>query len=233
MVDDRVPPQHRRHLVTQVAAEDGQLLILPADRSPAEHPEPRARPVLPDRAPYPVTVRDGVVVLSTYTPGGAPKTSGAWPVESVECGGELSYWAGFSRLWDSDQTIVNVERDMQFDDALVAELVDCPHPLCAYPYRVYPTAKGKFIYCGTATPPGGEGDPVWLSPGDEWAVWHSIGFCKITPQARVKPLDAMFWQWLEHSINRVVCRAAGLQWHVHWPEIRHYHDYEATPDHLW
>jgi hypothetical protein len=223
--------------VGRLVAEDGQLLILPADREAPENPEPRSAPVVADRPAYQITlpVSADVIVLAAHLPDRPVHTSDLFKVLDLEVGDDLRYSNGLASLWGTNKTIVNVEQDMQFSDELVAELVECPEPLCAYPYQVYPTAKGKFIYCGTTdAPEPGDKDPRWLKgPDDTRSVWHSIGFCKITPQARVKPIDRMFWKWLEHAVNRVVCREAGLTWHVHWPEIRHYHNYLETPDHLW
>lgn len=216
-----------------------------------------------------------------------------YPVHGVECRGEFSYCQGVQEAWLTDKIIVNVEHDMEFSDVLVSGLVDCPHPACAYAYRVFPTALQRFIYCATTTsvadaeyeqyrqnksrrvaqlaaeraahgedellvesPRPGKGEPAsdtynavgspptpeaqaisdvtvdWIEPGDEWAEWSSIGFCKIAPEARSAPLDRMFWQWLEHGINRVVS-SDGTRWHIHWPEVKHHHDYKTVPDHLW
>jgi hypothetical protein len=203
---------------------------------PAENPEPRTPPFVAPRPPYEISlpVRDDVVVTSSFLPGEQPKASDLWPVLGIECKGELSYWHGLASVWPTDKIIVNVERDMEFSDELVAELAECREPLCTYPYKVYPSKLGRFIYCATAREPSHEDiDPHWIQPGDDEAVWSSIGFCKIAPEARVKPLDAMFWKWLEHSVNRCVCQLGGFVWHIHWPEIRHEHDYSVTPDHLW
>lgn len=222
------------------AVEEDQLLIPPDPfKAPPEVSEPRTPPVVAPRAPYEIkSVAPETLVVSSFLPGNRPFSSELFPVMGVECVGELSYWGGLSSQWDSDHTLINVEQDMEFSDQLVAELADCEYPLCAYPYQVYPNALGRFIYCATRTVPGLDpdghpNDPVWIEPGDEWAVWSSIGFCKIAPAARVRPLDSMFWQYLEHSINRVTGKYAGLQWHIHWPEIVHGHNYEEIPDHLW
>jgi len=206
------------------------------DEAPPDDAQPRTAPVVPSRPTYEITTAAPLVV-SSFLPGDKPRESLFFPVMGVECAHELSYWHGLASAWSTDRVIVNVEQDMEFSDELIAELVDCEHPLCAYPYQVYPTMLGRYIYCATTTQPDLNGhprDPRWLEgPDDQWAVWSSIGFCKIAPEARVKPLDAMFWQWLEHCVNRVVCQIAGLQWHIHWPEIRHAHDYEKIADHLW
>lgn len=217
------------------------LYIQPVPEVVPENPESRVQPVIADRhtlsRPITDSMVENTIVVSSYITGNQPKHSDTFNVSEVECRGEFSYWLGLHQQWDTDKTIINVEQDMEFSDDLVAELLDCEHPLCAFPYQVYPTQLGRYIYCATTTPPTTDGsvaDPRWIEgPDDEWAIWSSVGFAKIAPAARVKPLDKLFWQWLEHSINRVVTSYAGLQWHIHWPEIRHHHDYNKIPDHLW
>jgi hypothetical protein len=231
-------------------------------------------------------MREDAVIYSTYLTGEEPVRSSQYLVAGQECTTEFSYCDGLSELWYSDKTIINHEHDMEFSDELVAGLVDCPNPLCAYAYQVFPTKLQRYIYCATRgltleeeleplrqeiefrlddqfpnqdhqalsldlaklaqkqnhpeTPEDWKGvrNCKWIEQGDEWANWSSIGFCKIGKEARIKPLDRMFWQYLEHAINRVVAQGpygygAGLVWHIHWPEVVHFHDYNTTPDHLW
>ncbi len=218
------------------------------------------------------SVRDGVIITSSYLTGEEPVRSDRYSVQGIECKrehGEFDYCDGLQSAWQTDKVLVNIEHDMETSDDLVDGLVRCPYPVCAYAYQVYPTALKRYIYCATSrkrwkagddgvlevdtlaydgTDRGFNYDPrikivgqeyiSWLEEGDEWAVWSSIGFCKIAPVARAKPLDRLFWQWIEHSINRsvgVFMRAggAGYDWHIHWPAIEHHHDYGNIPDHLW
>lgn len=226
---------------TKDYSKDTLFIREPEDPLPL-NPDSKCSPDVPERHTKhrPVDSNSTAVVLAAHLPDRKPlKTD--YTILDVECKGEFSYWLGFNQLWHTDRTIINVEQDMEFSDDLVGELLACKHPLCAFPYQVYPTMMGHYIYCATTTPPRADGkisEPRWVQPGDEWAVWSSIGFCKITPEARPVRLDKQFWQWLEHSINRVVTGNAGLQWHLHWSEIKHYHDYEGkhgkpVPDHLW
>lgn len=190
-------------------------------------------------------MRDDVVVTSSYLTGEEPIKSERYHVQGIECKraqGEFDYCTGLQRVWMTDKLLVNVEHDMEYSDELVDELIACPHPICAYAYQVFPTALGHYIYCATTVEIGNDNpalsNPHWIEEGDEWAIWSSIGFCKIDATARVKPLDRLFWQWIEHSINRVVgtyknAGGAGWSWHIHWPSIQHHHDYEKIPDHLW
>ncbi len=182
------------------------------------------------------------MITSSYLTGEEPVRSERYRVQGIECKrehGEFDYCNGLQEEWMTDKTIVNVEHDMEFSDELVDALVDCPSPLCSYPYQVYPTALARYIYCATTRKLDEDGQEKidWIDEGEEWAYWSSIGFCKIAPEARKLPLDLIFWQWLEHTINRSVGEymnvGAGLSWHIHWPAIKHEHDYKVIPDHLW
>src|ERR1017187_8093019 len=197
------------------------------------------------------SLRDDVVVTSSYLTGEEPVRSERYNVQGIECKtehGEFDYCRGLEEAWLTNKTIVNIERDMEHSDELVDGLVKCPWPLCAYAYKVFPTQLDRYIYCATANQldTNNVRNPTarivtWLNEGEEWAVWSSIGFCKIAPIARPKPLDLLFWQWVEHSVNRVVgeyknAGGAGYAWHIHWNKgqgIEHYHNYKETPDHLW
>ena len=172
-------------------------------------------------------------------PGETPLSSGIARVSPVVCEHDFSYWAGLNEAWCSDETIINVEHDMIYSDELAQDLLDCPEPACMYPYKVFPTALQRYIYCATTDAPGDmkgdhPSDLRWVEgPADTWAAWASIGFAKLAPEVRIQPLDRMWWSWLEHCVNRVL-DASGNHWHLHWsPEDLHLHDYEKIPDHLW
>lgn len=177
------------------------------------------------------------VIVSSHLPGEGPVHSERYRVLGVECAGDFSYWAGLNQAWCGPGPVVNVEHDMGYSDELVAELLECPRPACAFAYQVFPTALQRFIYCATTTTTGeatrANGIPCrWIEEGEDMAVWSSIGFCKVAQPVRIKPLDKMFWQWLEHCVNRVIA-FADVTWHIHWPAVVHNHDYTTTPDHLW
>lgn len=126
----------------------------------------------------------------------------------------LGYWRGLSALWDSPDTIVNVEWDMEFSPALVDALLACPHPLCTHAYQMH---IPRTYYAHSARRDGMDG--FWLGKGVEWAAYSAIGFCKIAPQARVRPLARDVWRGVEMQVNA----ATDGPFHVHWPAIRHYH----------
>lgn len=140
----------------------------------------------------------------------------------VVCDGPFDYWAGLESVWDSDRTLVNVERDVEFSDLLVAELLSCPWPLCSYPYRVLPSGWPGFLYSAAFRD--------WVAQDVAFASFSAIGFAKITPHARVgTTLERKTWDKLETGLHEAVALERRF-WHLHWPEISHFHDYPAEPD---
>lgn len=136
---------------------------------------------------------------------------------------EYEYWRGFARAWAASAVIVNVEHDMQYTPALAAELLHCPHPLCSHAYQMH---IPRDYYAHSHNRDGMDG--FWIGHGKEWAVYSAIGFCKITPEARIGPLERDTWRGVEWRVNAAT---QGL-WHIHWgPDgegIEHYHYREAV-----
>jgi hypothetical protein len=152
------------------------------------------------------------------------KMFGSRPIYSPVCNSEYDYWAGFSELWSGDDTIVNVEHDMETSGRLVDELVDCLYPLCTYAYQIHHRgpdfyAQGwQSIYRG----PRARGEDIrWLQGASEHQCDLSgLGFCKITRDARKDAtLSRCVWQGVEREVNMAVSK----RWHVHWPEVEHFH----------
>jgi hypothetical protein len=148
-----------------------------------------------------------------------PPLTSAYSVHDVVCDDPLfGYWSGLSSVWDSDRTLVNVEHDVEFSDDLVAELLSCPHDLCAFPYRVMP-----FGWPGGTW--GASYGFLWVTEGQPWAMFTSIGFCKISAEVRVgTTLQQVVWDKVEGSIHKAAVQNRRM-WHLHWPAISHYHDY--------
>jgi len=180
-----------------------------------------------------VAADTGVIVVSSYLPSGGekPYRSKRFRVVALPCGTGhedlYDYCRGLQAVWGSDFTIVNVEHDMECSDGLVQQLLDCPEPLCAHAYRL--RKNGHYAYRNGALPPSGGFEDQWIGEGDEWATFGGIGFVKITPEARVRPLPDREWSTLDIEVTKacegpeVVPAAAysGHRWHIHWPEIKH------------
>jgi hypothetical protein len=153
-----------------------------------------------------------------------PPLESAYSVHDVVCDDLWGYWAGLDSVWSDDRTLINIEHDMETSDELVQELLSCPHDLCAYPYRVRPFGWPG----GTWSASYGS---LWVSEGNPWAMFTSIGFCKIAPGVRAgTTLDRMPWNKVETSVHTAVAQCRRI-WHLHWPAITHYHDYgEIDPE---
>lgn len=162
-----------------------------------------------------------------------PFRSERFDVRAPVLDGPNDYWHEMNPLWDSDVTLVNVEHDMQFSDELIAELLDCPHPVCTHTYRVGPAAYG-LQYAHDISLVGWHPpiEPLsqysargsrWVEPGDEFADFSGIGFVKIDRAARCAPLREDSWRGVEISVNRAI----NARWHLHWGSggvgIKHYH----------
>jgi hypothetical protein len=167
----------------------------------------------------------GPIVLASRLPGEKPLQSKKFRVVDLECVDDLDYWGGFAALWDEDVTIVNVEHDNECSDKLIQQLLDCPHPLCGYVYRLKGADDAPYSYRQGPLPPAGGILDWWLKgPDEEWATFGGIGFCKITPEARVRPLESRDWHTLDIMVTKAVegpevvpdGRNEGRRWHVHW-----------------
>jgi hypothetical protein len=137
------------------------------------------------------------------------------------CHDGFDYWRGLHQLWTQDVVVVNLEHDHDFTDAPVVDLLACPHPLCSHaylmhiPYEHYAHGWASDVPAFRERAQGVR----WIEQGDEWADYSGIGFCKITPEARVGPLRETEWNGLEMSVNACV----RGPWHLHWPSILHHH----------
>ena len=184
-----------------------------------------------------------VLVVSSHLADEHPKRSDRYEVFPVECDGTFGYADGLIEAWSTQNTLVLVEHDMEFSDELVSELASCPEPLCAFPYLIWSRHNG-WHYAQAV------GANRRLELGDEWADHSSIGFAKITPEARAKPLMRLWWWMVENAVHhalggsvieddphhiyngepdptlvRDIRPPTAGRWHIHWPHIEHHHPY--------
>lgn len=158
-----------------------------------------------------------VKVIASRLPGDRPLHLDGWDVIDVVCTGEYDYWAALDEWWDTSHVIVNVERDVEVSSALVADLVGCVHPLCTHAYRVWDLPYREPFY---AQRRGG-----WIEAQDRWCDWSGPGFAKMAPEVRRGRLQRVTWPQVEVAVNDAVVPPVGsaVRWHVHWPEVEHYH----------
>lgn len=161
------------------------------------------------------------VVLASHLPGEGHFRSERFRVVSLPCEGDLDYSHGMQTLWATGKAICNIEHDMECSDELIQELLDCPHPLCTHAYLLYwpSTHQAQPHY---AQRHGGTNYGDWIKQGEEWCDFSGIGFCKIVPQARVRPLVDSHWS----IVDCAVTNATDAHWHVHWKNgvgVEHWH----------
>lgn len=163
------------------------------------------------------------LVVCSYLPGEGHFESKRFEVVGLECRGEFDYWAGVAAHWESAETLVLVEHDIEVTDEHIAELLACPHPLDSFAYRCHWISTG--IDGGVIAAGAGERDfyrqpdAYYLQGGEEWANWSAIGLVKIAPEARIAPLRREPWSQLELAVEAAVRRP----WHMHWPPVTHHH----------
>ncbi len=160
-----------------------------------------------------------MIIVASHLPGEKPFTSDRFTVRPVECVGDFDYSRALGQAWATDQTVINVEHDVQVSDALIQSLIDCPEALCAQTYPLYAASGAHgtqdgpiFPYCQTNPGP-------WVEAGTEWAEWAAPGFIKVIPAARTGPLPEKHWLAVEAATN---FHTPG-RWHLHWPPVEHYH----------
>jgi hypothetical protein len=165
------------------------------------------------------------VILASHLTGARHFTSTRHMVVPVPCRESLDYYNGVLPWWSTSRTICIVEHDMQVDDDLIQQLLDCPEPFCSWSYWLgLPSGGPHWAHRTGLKPPCGG---VWIETGDEWADFGGIGFCKIEPSARVRPLEETDWT----GVDCAVSRATDCRVHVHWKRdeggqcvgVEHYH----------
>lgn len=171
-----------------------------------------------------------MLVVASHLPGEGHFRSEHFRVVPVCCVGEFDYHAALAAVWESDETIVNVEHDIEVSDEHVEALIDCPEPLCSWAYHCHWASTGlphDVIAAGTGRrDPHTNPDPDCLTGGEEWANWSAIGLVKIAPEARIGPLRREPWQRLELSIHDAVKRP----WHMHGNAVG---GADLVPHHHW
>lgn len=155
-----------------------------------------------------------MIVVASHLPGEGHFRSRAYRVVPVLCIDPLDYWRGLAAVWDHAGSLINIEHDMEVTDAHIAELEECPHPLCTFAYASHwvTTHQRTDVYSHRI------GDR-YITEGVEWCEKSAIGLCKLTLEQRSTPLAPRPWSHVEESIEAVVTPP----WHVHWPPVTHHH----------
>lgn len=164
-----------------------------------------------------------VVVVSSVLVGEAT-TRTRHPVHPVVCEDPLDYYRGLAAVWDTADTLVNIEHDVESNDRLIDELVGCPELACARPYLIRHLNKPPFFGCAVGPAKDCGWGPWfvrsrWVDESDVWADFASPGFIKVSPQVRGPLGPECAWQGVELAINEAV----DARWHLHWPAVEHFH----------
>ena len=158
------------------------------------------------------------IVVASYLPGEGPcLRSTRFELTRVECRGPYDYWRGLAKAWATDETVLNVEHDIELYDADIDDLLDCPHPLCTRAYECHwiTTSLPRDVF-----PMGHDRYQTdFTEEGTEWANWSAIGCIKVAPEARSRVLLMARWQNVEMAVEETITPP----WHVHWPPLKHHH----------
>lgn len=150
-----------------------------------------------------------------------------WRFREVSTGrGPRDYERALRHAWRWPGDLIVLEHDKAATAAELIQIAACPHPLCAWAYSIYPVGTGlPAAVCAHR-----QWDPAlgasWLSEGQSQADLVGLGLVKVAAAVR----DAVPPRWatgafhdLDARVSDHLALRAGLRWHVHWPEIPHYH----------
>lgn len=162
------------------------------------------------------------MILLSHLPGEKPFSSERFAIAHVECVDDFDYSRAVQAAWAMDEPLVLVEHDMEVSDDLIQRLLDEPAPLVTHAYLLHWISSGKpAAYCQRAGDfPAGRrylGKPI--AEGVSAADFAGLGFCKISPEARARPLDESSWQFVDVAVDAAI----DMPWRVLWPEVEHHH----------
>ena len=156
------------------------------------------------------------VVLASHLPGEGHVRSKRYKVQAWACVDPFDYWRGYASVWESNLTILGLEHDVEVTDEHFAALLACSADLCSAMYPMHWCSTGMFEDVWPA-----RNNSLFVKGGEPTSEQSAIGCVKITPQARIGPLEQAPWNRLEVSIEKAV----QGPWCLHWfdPPLRHHH----------
>lgn len=135
-----------------------------------------------------------------------------------------AYWRFLCQMWiaAADQGFAIIEHDIEVHERVYQAFLHCPQPWCAFPYPCI--------------------HPQFVAPDDERLTFTALGCTRFrnsliqaepdlmttlgippgTPAHMVEM--ARTWKGLDAHVQSEL-RRRGYEFHVHWPEVTHHHDY--------
>lgn len=146
-------------------------------------------------------------------------------IVDVECSGLNDYADAVRNLWNGPHTLINIEQDLEPDEGMIEELLECPEPLCSQMYwlAALSTGRTESLYCAFV---GQVNNLRPVEHGEEYADLSGLGLIKLTAEARkaIGMPDQVRWNELDYNLATRI-KAAGLRWHCHWPVCLHHHGF--------
>lgn len=162
------------------------------------------------------------MILLSHIPGEQPFSSEQHNITYVECVDDLDYSRAVQRGWALDEPLVIIEHDMEVSDELITRLLEHPAPLATYAYILHWVSTHRpaaFAQRAGSFPAARKYLGTPIGEGEQWCDFTGIGFCKIAPEARSRPLQESSWQHVDMAVNAAV----DARWQVLWPEVEHFH----------
>jgi hypothetical protein len=162
------------------------------------------------------------LILLSHLPDEKPFSSDRFDITYIECVQDSDYSRSAQAAWSVDEPLILIEHDMEVSDDLIQRLLDDLAPLVTHAYLLHWVSSGKpAAYCQRVGdfPPGRRylGQPI--EEGVTVADFTGLGFCKISPEARARPLEESSWQFVDTAVDAAV----DGRWRVLWPEVEHHH----------
>lgn len=164
------------------------------------------RPTVPDIAPTLIPHHRDVPVVY-------------WP-----CVTDGDYDRGVKAFWDTPATMVIIEHDIHVTDAILTQLLECPYPLCAVNYKLYPVSTGLTEPINAHRKVMRTGAMQWIEDGEPIADVASFGLVKFAWYIRqaIDLWEQGTWRDLDWRISKEYM-AIEQPFHIHWPEVQHRH----------
>ena len=125
----------------------------------------------------------------------------------------FGYWREIKSRWDGKEDLVVVEQDVEIHDTVLKEFTECSEPWCCFSYRIF-GQRNCSVGLGCTKFSAQLQQEVSLDILTE--RFSRCEFCE--GKGCWWHLDGPMLQFLQSK---------GYKQHIHQPEVKHHHDYEA------